>query len=1222
VPLLTALDTAVRPQTRVLTITEPHSGTNAHVILEAVPAKEQNVFTKGHQACDTNRSHEFDSMYDSKLNGINEFKGQEVNNGCAEESIPHWTMDKPIKQPSSSDLEELTPSSTVQPVITPQLLILTAKSEHSLAKWREDLAQWVSKTHVDVENLAHTLFSGRSHLPWRCSIMVTSQEDILPALTKSPFHAIKASNDLRLTYIFTGQGAQWSSMARELILVAPKFRESLLKSEKILWDLGASWSLIGELCSEVSTSRIHSSYIAQPATTAIQVALVDLLSWVGVQPAAVIGHSSGEIAAAYAAGALCHSTALGVSYHRGSISGACKELSDQKGAMLAVGLGEIEVCKHIDQLRAGIVSVACINSRESTTISGDESAIDELKAVLDRQGIFTRKLNVDIAYHSHHVERVAAKYLQALQTLDFGSSQPHLKMISSVTGAEKKFDFGPSYWVDNLTSTVRFSEAIAELCRIQQVGVPLTTDSMQIFMELGPHSALSGPTHQCLAQFSPQSSRYNYLPSLIRDHNSVYSMLNLCGKLFDLGYSVRLDVGAFSESYQRERKMIRDLPPYHWDHSVKYWHESRLSREHRFREYPCHDLLGVRVPGGTPLEPTWRHFLSVETLPWLCDHIVDNCIIFPGSGYICMAIEAIRQSIDEHQSGGAAHSFTLQDVVFSKALLIPEASGKIEAQLSLRCIKGTSSRFTSGWHDFRICSLSQQGTWNENCQGKIMVDFVTSADELGSSNDTKSDLTHASLVEQLRCHREQGSQQTDPLKLYHDLSLNGNHYGPSFAILKEIYLGGSQALGTVTIPDIPAYMPSGFMQPHIIHPATLDALFHINLPLFLRHCSQGSVMPLSIQEIVIPAAISNSAGDQLLVNAEIFPEGSRSAMTNVVAFSLDNHSTTTPLSLIHGELCAVGDKAVSDSCIGKDRDITYELKWGPDVDFITQHSLDLSHSIVGAPKGCVSPERKADMLDKAASLYIRDFLNQKPRSISDSHFAYLLQWMQRYAQSEIYRKYVNNMDDGNVAQILAPASQAGIEGETVHRVGQNLAPLLESAVDPLNLLLEGGLLYRLYSDDSSVRCYSHLAQYLKHLMFKNPHMKILEVGAGTGGATLAVLRALTQDKRSMFAQYDFTDISPGFFEPAKSLLEQWSAKVVFKILDIEQDPRSQGFSEESFDLLIAANVLHATKDIKDTIRNTRRLLKPGGRLALIETTRLRPAWNLVFGTLPGWWNGL
>ena len=119
-----------------------------------------------------------------------------------------------------------------------------------------------------------------------------------------------------------------------------------------------------------------------------------------------------------------------------------------------------------------------------------------------------------------------------------------------------------------------------------------------------------------------------------------------------------------------------------------------------------------------------------------------------------------------------------------------------------------------------------------------------------------------------------------------------------------------------------------------------------------------------------------------------------------------------------------------------------------------------------------------------------------------------------------------------------------------------------------------------------------------------------------------MLQTLTQDRRSFFAEYDFTDISPGFFEPAKSLLEEWFAKLVFKTLDIEQDPSSQGFAEESIDLVIAANVLHATKNIKDTIRNTRRLLKPGGRLALIETTRLRPAWNLVFGTLPGWWNGL
>ena len=229
--------------------------------------------------------------------------------------------------------------------------------------------------------------------------------------------------------------------------------------------------------------------------------------------------------------------------------------------------------------------------------------------------------------------------------------------------------------------------------------------------------------------------------------------------------------------------------------------------------------------------------------------------------------------------------------------------------------------------------------------------------------------------------------------------------------------------------------------------------------------------------------------------------------------------------------------------------------------------------------------------------------------------------MRRYVVSEPCQNLILGIDQNEIMDIFSKAQQEAVEGEAVHRIGENLTQMLAGKVDPLNLLLEGGLFYHLYSDDSSVRCYSHLSKYLEHLMFKNPEMKILEIGAGTGGTTLRVLQTLTQSGRPMFDNYDFTDISPGFFDPAKSLLKEWLGKIRFKTLDVERSPSAQGFPEESYDLVIASNVLHATNSMDNTLENVRRLLKPGGRLALIELTRLRPAWSIVFGLLPGWWNG-
>ena len=1109
---------------------------------------------------------------------------------------------------------------------TPQLLVLTAKSERSLIKRTEDLAKWVSEMSCvddDLYPLAYTLSTRRSHMPWRCSVIASNPRDLESSLVQKTFQISKSSTDIRLTYLFTGQGAQWFAMGRELISAQPKFRKSLTKSDQILQGLGATWGLVEELSLDKSKSRIDDSKIAQPATTAIQIALVDLLGSLGIQATAVLGHSSGEIAAGYAAGVLSHHAALSVSYHRGFISNLCKQKLDKKGAMLAVALGEDEASKYIAQLHTGIVSVACVNSPASTTISGDEAAIDELKAVLDDQAVFARKLKVDIAYHSHHVQKVAAQYRSSLKGLEFNPPRASVRFISSVTATEKTNDFGPSYWVQNLTSPVRFSDALAELSRIQRTEARFVSDSVPCFIEVGPHSALSGPVRQTLAQPSLESTKFRYLPSLVRDQDNLHSILSLCGKLFELGYPLNLDPSILFGSSKSHKAVVHNLPSYPWDHSTKHWHESRLSKDFRLRSNPHHDLLGVRIPSASPFEPVWRNLLSLEMLPWLRDHAVDNSIIFPGSGYLCMAIEALAQDLQNRQSMGTIRQYIIRDIVFSKALLMPEPPGQVEIQLSLKALKIGNSRDSSGWNDFRIFSLSQEGVWSENCRGSIMVEFNSAAD--GFEPFCEENQTSIALRERARYLKGQNLQALSSSDFYQKLRSNGNDYGPNFALLGDLGVDGLHVTGTLQVPDIAACMPANFMQPHVIHPATLDAVFHINLPLFLERCSSGSVMPLAIEEITIPANLPTTSAEKFQVTAELVPEGPRSARTHVVAFPLGKgQDSSLPLVISNGELCSVGEVQKTDSTSHGDRNITYQLEWSLDADYMTREMYEFSHSATLARNSAISPDQKADLLDRASSLYVKfclDHLQRQAFAVPEKHHNYLLDWMRRYIGSEHCQNLIRGMSQEVIAETLSKAQKEGVEGEAVNRIGENLIQMLAGKVDPLTLLLEGGLFYRLYSDDSSVRCYSHLNRYLESLIFKNPHMKILEIGAGTGGTTLPILRTLTKDGRPMFGSYDFTDISPGFFDPGRTLLKDWLGKVRFKTLDIERNPNIQGFEDESYDLVIASNVLHATKSMDNTLENVRRLLKPGGRLALIELTRLRPAWSIVFGLLPGWWNG-
>ena len=305
---------------------------------------------------------------------------------------------------------------------------------------------------------------------WRLSIVASHWQELASAMQFETVRGRvkKIPSNTTVGFIFTGQGAQWFAMGRELMSISSRFSDSLSISKTILRELGASWDLIQELSLSENESRINQSEVAQPATTALQIALVDLLLSIGVYPQAVVGHSSGEIAAAYAAGFLSQATALRISYHRSFISQICKKLIPTAGAMLVIGLTESQVLEHTSILRQAIVCIACVNSPVSTTVAGDEPAILELKKNPDRLSIFNRKLNVDTAYHSHHMQEVSNNYLDLLVGLQSEASQGNVTYFSTVTATEKVVQFESTYWVENLISKVRYRDALWEYRRVQQ----------------------------------------------------------------------------------------------------------------------------------------------------------------------------------------------------------------------------------------------------------------------------------------------------------------------------------------------------------------------------------------------------------------------------------------------------------------------------------------------------------------------------------------------------------------------------------------------------------------------------------------------------------------------------------------------------------------------------------------------------------------------------------
>ncbi|KIX01225.1 uncharacterized protein Z518_08950 [Rhinocladiella mackenziei CBS 650.93] len=859
-------------------------GTNAHVILEGYSRPGDGDAT----GCYPTRTVPF-------LNGL--ANGHEFHDQKSSPGYPNGLLNE-HRQNGAETKTDIANISSVAKDDEPLLFVITAKSKESLKANIENLRWWINKHEPSPDvlfSLSRTLATRRSAFNWRASIVGKAKSDIITSMSST--RLTKTSSNPKTIFLFTGQGAQYAAMGRELLHLNTTFSYSLQKSQEILRNLGASWDLMDELRKPEWESRINSSQLSQPATTAIQIALVSLLAQLGVHPVAVLGHSSGEVAAAYAAGMLSHEAALQISYQKGFVAEWCREVIEGKGAMLAVGLGEKDVCRYLDNILSGRALVACVNSPSSVTISGDEAAVVDLKILLDRDSIFNRRLKVDIAYHSHHMYAVARKFEESLHGLTATAPLTQTKFFSSVTGSEYCDVPGPSYWVDNLVSTVRFSEVLDRLAR--ECGGAIHD---LVFVEVGPHSALEGPIRQTMGSLG-EKCKWSYSPTLVRKRDPCQAVLEMSGRLWEQGLSVDINQSTLLHGEPpRLCSLIPDLPGYSWDHSKRYWHESRLSKDYRHRPHPPHDLLGLRLIGTTTMEPVFRLILSIDDLPWLQEHLIDRFALYPGSAFLVQAIEGLKKVTEERGERRKIERYHFKDVNFTKSIVVPDSPGAVEVLLSLKPARKSGERLGITWHEFRITSQAADGSWNDNCHGLVGCEF---APEVRFAGQVCPLATAAQRVDELtkKCNRQLLTSD-----LYDGLRRNGIDYGDNFSIIKSLKIGKQVCLGKIEVPDIAKCMPSGHLQHHVIHPATFDAFMHIALPLYHRFCSEGPVMLTSIGEASISANILNKPGDSFTVVCDLKQARRKFGAVNVSIMQEDDHGQMVEVgSLTNEEFRGIGE---------------------------------------------------------------------------------------------------------------------------------------------------------------------------------------------------------------------------------------------------------------------------------------------------------------------------
>ncbi|KAI0434399.1 polyketide synthase [Xylaria sp. FL1042] len=580
-----------------------------------------------------------------------------------------------------------------------------------------------------------------------------------------------SSTGLPFAFIFTGQGAQYPQIGKGLLEYNGLFRSTICELDTILQNLppatAPAWTIEQTLIDSPDVSKVHDVTRSQPVCTAVQIGLVRLLRAWGISASAVVGHSSGEIAAAYAAGLLDTKQALLTAYFRGLAVGELKS----HGSMIAAGIGSEEANLLISKL--GLereLCVACINSPVSVTISGSEQAAERMLEELTASKIFARKLSTGgRAYHSHLVKQVGQMYEDLLRPYFQDSYLPNLsevKMYSSVgyeMGQSRLFPKQAKtarYWRDNLEKSVQFSGALDALM----------DDGRRAggyhLIEIGPHSALKGAVRQiCKASlFDPR--QFPYSATLIRDQDAELAIMRLTRSLYFHGHDLRWKF--INDLAPQDQILNLDLASYPWDYSAGlHWHESRLSIEMRNRKYPRHELLGSLQLGNNGIDWTWRNILRLREAEWLSDHRIDGQIVFPATGYLAIVMEAISQVLGV--SGNLSDkSFEFRNVSLNSALIVQDemntGARETEIHTTLSAQKISNTNTSGNWFQYSISSWVD-GQAHLLCSGSVRL----------STNLPSSDAT-----------RVQNSEHFDKWtmdKWYKKLSDEGFNFGPSFQSL-------------------------------------------------------------------------------------------------------------------------------------------------------------------------------------------------------------------------------------------------------------------------------------------------------------------------------------------------------------------------------------------------------------------------------------------------------
>jgi polyene macrolide polyketide synthase len=693
------------------------------------------------------------------------------------------------------------------------ILPLSARSPDALQDLATSYRDYLAGTSDPWPDICYTASVRRSHHPHRLAALGRSSEEISKHLEayqrgevspglflgrKTPGPAVTVA------FVFSGQGSQWLGMGRDLLDAEPVFREVIQQVDGLV-ARHAGWSLLKELSADPLVSRLDDTDIAQPSIFAMQMALTALWRSWGVQPSTVVGHSMGEVAAATLAGVLSLEDAVKVICHRGRIMQRTKGL----GSMLAVGLSSEEAL-HLLLGYEDRICLAAVNSPNSTILSGNPAALEELAKLLRDRGIFNKPVNASYAFHSAQMDELQAELIASLA--DTRANRPLLPMISTVTGRTvENLSLDASYWWRNIRERVSFASALDVLL----------DQGITLFLEVGPHPVLFQPITECLSYRQKEGV---VLASLRRAVGGRASLLKTLGTLYCQGCAVDW------RQVHRTRRPCVQLPTYPFQRQ-RFWIEREHPADAGERTSPrsqVDPLLGRRIRSATD-EITFEADFSTDRLPFLGDHKVFDEVVVPGSCHLSLALAG---AINVFDSG----PYVIEDVTFPRALVIPKGDTR-----TIQLIVTLTGRAVASFQVFsRVASDEpSQESWSLHARGIMRA---------GSASDDSEEWKH------LDCKEAESRCQEDNQRFYEDLAKRGIQLGPRFRWVNRLWRGDGEAWGQMLLPREAA----DEVETHSLHPGLVDACFQLLAGCLPSFSAQGDAyVPIAVRRVVLEGRISS-----------------------------------------------------------------------------------------------------------------------------------------------------------------------------------------------------------------------------------------------------------------------------------------------------------------------------------------------------------------------------